>query len=150
MGICGMSSLLYPFTEQHGVVYGRRTANIQYDYRWKVTTSYGNAIMGLALGYGLAAGFFKSYMANGVSTYEATLPVVAYKLFFVGYLPAFVIFAYVYPVVGISGGYCFSFGEAFIYSFGVAVPAYHMYSYGVVRTFDINLLREQSGYSLLE
>merc|ERR1712014_375274 len=89
------------------------------------------------------------YLKPDSSTYDGTLRLNSYKLFFAGLLPSFLLFAFPYPLTGYSMGYYFSFAEAFMYVFGVAVPAYHMWSYGVLRTFDINAIRERNTHEVL-
>merc|ERR1712048_314213 len=89
------------------------------------------------------------YMRSDSNTYEATLRLSSYKLFLACLMPTFLAFAFGYPVAGYSLGYYFSFAEAFMYVFGVAVPAYHMWSYGVLRTFDINAIRERNTHEVL-
>jgi len=148
-GICGMSSLRYLLTEQIGVAYARRAVNMSYSYGTKTVTTYGIAAFGDMLGYALAAYFFSQHLKSDSSTYDGTLRLNCYKLFFAGLLPSFLLFAFPYPLTGYSMGYYFSFAEAFMYVFGVAVPAYHMWSYGVLRTFDINAIRERSSYEML-
>merc|ERR1712107_913164 len=120
-----------------------------YSYGTKTVTTYGIAILGDLLGYALAAYFFSLHLKPDSNTYDGTLRLTFYKLFWVGLLPSFILFAFPYPVVGYSMGYSFSFAEAFMYVFGVAVPAYHMWSYGVLRTFDINAIKERCSHDVL-
>merc|ERR1719502_2397530 len=146
-----------------GIPFATRTVNLNYDEKdWFIGLQASSASMDL-LSY-LIVLLFSEWRAGtplckllyfscsaASNTFEEqerfiTLPVATYKVYICLCAPLFIVFSFA-GTLGIlspqhGAPYCFSPDQAFVYLFGVAVCAYHCWSYGWLRSASCFLARE--------
>lgn len=139
--IIGMSQVRFILTECTGIPFAMRTIIMNYESKnWLIgipTTTVNTDLLAFLLFFGLCK-CGKKMQDEGQ---WLTIPIGVFKTRFAFAIPMYFLFTSSQQF-GMEPTYAMTLSEAFIYVFGVAVPAYHVWNYGFLRTMSCLVARE--------